>query len=32
MVKFNEVTSSESEKLGVGIHRVQIEKIKEVLK
>ena len=32
MVKFNEVTSSESEKLGVGTHRVQIEKIKETKK
>ena len=32
MVKFNEITSSESEKLGAGTHRVQIEKIKETKK
>ena len=32
MVKFNEVTSSESKKLVVGTHLVQIEKVKEVNK
>lgn len=32
MVKFNEVTSSESEKLGIGTHLVQIEKVKEANK
>src|SRR5574344_381522 len=32
MVKFNEVTSSESEKLGVGTHTVKIAKVKETKK
>ena len=32
MVKFNEVTSSESEKLGAGTHTVKIAKVKETKK